>query len=254
MSKKVVIETLQTEDRRFRKITKPDGTVLYLPSSTTILSQVQCLSKYFEDWKGEQAEKLGVLGKRIQLYLDAERGTAVHRAIELWNAGNDLDWRRDHYTQEEWGRINRYMNWVKERSPKFIGSEFPVYHEAEGYSGQLDGIVELELETDEGIKPHTFVIDFKTGQLHETARLQIASYYYAYCWMLEVGIKKGKRPDGCILLSLGAKTKKGYKDEILVGTELQHYIDGFIKHLDLFDWMNQDFEPNVELLPATFIH
>lgn len=237
-----LIERVTTEDKRFYKVTRKDGTEVYYPSVSTVLHSVKVDSYFLDNWKEEQAEKLGMLGKRIQLYLDAERGTVVHNAIELWHKGEDLDWAKSKMTKDEWARVCKYMNWETERKPKFLKNEMMLWSEQYGWAGQCDGIVEIDGKR--------YIIDFKTGKdLYLSNKLQIAAYWSAYQEMT------GEALDGCILLCLGyEKNRKGFKEMILEGEELAYYLDGFIYHKQLFDWSNRDFSPKHELLPARFSH
>ena len=236
------IERVQTEDSRFYKVTKKDGSIAYMPSITTILQSVKVDSYFLDNWKEEQAEKLGMLGKRIELFLSAERGTAVHNAIERWNNGEQLDWKKDGYTSEEWARVCEYMNWAEEREHKFLQSEIFVFSEHYNWAGQCDGIVEID-----GKK---YIIDFKTGKdLYLSNKLQVAAYWQAYQEMT------GEEIHGAILLCVGyTKNRKGFKELILEGKELAYYLDGFGLHKALFDWSNPDFSPKHELLPTSFSH
>ena len=244
------LETFATEDKRFRKITKEDGTILWLPSVTTKLSFVKVNSGFLDAWKDDQAEKLGVLGRKIELYLAADRGTNVHRAIEKWIEGEDLS-KKQGFTDEEWNCICRFMLWQDEAQPKFIKTELPVFSERYQFCGQTDGIIELlyEQDEDEEPKPHRYIVDWKTGKdVHDTHLLQAAAYHLAYEEMT------GERLDGVLVLALSARTKCGYKQKILSGTELERFREGFLLHNQLFDWQFPDFNPKTDILPATFTH
>lgn len=239
--KEAIVDTLYTEDTRFRKITKPNGKVLYLPGITSILQHVKVDSYFLDNWKEEQSERIGVLGKRLQLFLDAERGTRVHKAIERWNDGEDLDWKANGFTDDEWCRVHRYMQWEKEKKPKFLANEMIVWSEKYGYAGQCDGIAD--------IGGYKFIVDFKTGKdIYDGYKLQAAAYHNAYQEMT------GETLDGVLILALAARTKKGWKEEIIGGDDLKYFFDGFVLHKKLFDWSRPDFKPEVECFPATFKH
>ncbi len=237
------IVRVQTEDKRFYKVTKPSGLVSYYPSVTTILQGVKIHNSYLAAWREEQIELYGIEGANSNLSETQRRGTNVHKAIELWNSGKDLDWKADGYTQDEWMRVCKYMLWHEETQPVYEAQEQLVYSDKLGFAGTYDGIVEID--------GGRYIIDFKTGKdIYDNYRIQASAYLFAHNEM-----NGGKQDlDGVIILALAAKTKKGWKEEIIKGNDLDYYLDGFKKHKALFDWANKDFEPKTELLPSCFTH
>ena len=237
----IEIERLATEDSRFYKIVKDDGTELYLPSVTTILHHVGITNSFLDGWKEEQSERIGVLGKRIQLMLDQQRGTKVHGAIEDWHDGKDIDWKKDGYTDDEWARIHRYMQWENEKQPKFLQSEMVVYSEKYGFAGTIDGIAK--------ISDWDLIVDYKTGKdVYADHLLQAAAYHIAYEEMFDEAL------DGVLVLALAARTKKGWKEEVLGGKDLARFREGFLLHKELFDWEFYDFVPKTECFPSHYTH
>lgn len=235
------MERVSTEDSRFYKRMMPSGDILYYPSVSTILRMVGVSSPFLDNWKEEQAEKLGVVGKRIQLFLDASRGTNVHAAIEEWNNGTDLHWKEGKFTDDEWARICRYMLWEEETKPTFVANELRVYSDAHGFAGTADGIILRDGKR--------YLIDFKTGKdVYDEYKLQGSAYAIAHDEMHDEEI------DGVIILALAVKSKKGWKECVIEEEELAHYKEGWLKHLELFRWANAGFSPKLDLLPSQFTH
>lgn len=242
-----------TQDSRFYKIER-GGSVAYYPSVTTILGSVK-VSTFLDDWKMEQAEKLGVLGQRINLFLAAERGVAVHSTIEEYNIQHmsgvhvPIEWAN--HTDEEWTCVMRYDQWFRLRNPKPVGTEQIVWSDEHGFAGQADAIMEFDFEdTDKRTKigriKGKYLVDFKTSKdVMDDYLLQIAAYVIAY------EEQTGEKLDGALILALRTTTKKGYKECYLTRAEIDHYFEGFIRRKAVFDWERKDFRPEMELMPES---
>lgn len=103
----------------------------------------------------------------------ANRGRAVHEALEVYDLGGELE-----VTPETQGYIQAYLEWSEIYRPKWIGVEQIVYCESEGYIGTLDRIGTLN-------GTELAIVDIKTSQPTKEALvsvcLQTTAYELAYC-------------------------------------------------------------------------
>lgn len=119
------------EDKHIYKL---DGR--YLPSVTTVMKPLsQALYKDVDEC---------VLNKA------AERGTAVHNAIENYTLFGIED-----IEPEYEGYFNAYKDWLTDMNPKTLGTECRVYHKYLRYAGTADMPVEIDGKN--------ILIDFKTS-------------------------------------------------------------------------------------------
>lgn len=119
------------EDKHIYKL---DGR--YLPSVTTVMKPLsQALYKDVDEY---------VLNKA------AERGTAVHNAIENYALFGIED-----IEPEYEGYFNAYKDWLTDMNPKTLGTECRVYHKFLRYAGTADMPVEIDGKN--------ILIDFKTS-------------------------------------------------------------------------------------------
>lgn len=103
----------------------------------------------------------------------ADRGKAVHRAVELFCA-DDLD--EDSLCDEIKPYFAAFKQFYAEKRPKIISSEQAVYHAEFRYAGTMDLLLEL---------PATCYVDIKcTAQLSKTAAIQLNAYQHAHSDML----------------------------------------------------------------------
>lgn len=259
------IEKKHTEDKRFYRIHE-DGMKepMYIPSVTTILGAVR-YNSVLDNWNEEQAEKVGVIGKRLELFLAAQRGTNVHNVIEGYNLrqmtqeNTPVGW--EIHTDDEWRCINRYHNWFHERQPRVLGAECNVYSKEKWYAGQLDAVMEIcppkKRKTDPDPEVGTYIVDFKTGKdIYEDAEEQVAAYVVAYEEMHKVKV------DGALVLALRAKNEKGWKERYIPREQIveknqeerdnkniDYFFQGFMLRKAYFDHRNPDFNPKRDLLP-----
>lgn len=98
----------------------------------------------------------------------ADRGTAVHQAIEdyIKYGFADID-------SEYHGYLNAFEKWNEEYHPSFITSEMFVYHPLMQYAGTLDILAE--------ITGQTYLIDTKTTSeiIEKSCRIQLEAYNQA---------------------------------------------------------------------------
>ncbi len=96
------------------------------------------------------------------------RGTWVHRATELVDAG-DLDWERAEADQPEWiGYVRAYERFRAENVIEILGTEEIVWSETMWYAGMCDRRVK---------RGKLLVrLDFKTGEPSRSDIVQLAGY------------------------------------------------------------------------------
>ena len=109
----------------------------------------------------------------------AERGTAVHSAIENYNIfGIDtIDDRFDGY-------FKAYKNWFEIRCPEILFSEHKMYHPVMMYAGTADLVCVIEGEK--------YLVDFKTSSkvIDKNYRVQLEAYRQALkSWGIDVAKK-----------------------------------------------------------------
>lgn len=102
----------------------------------------------------------------------ANRGRAVHEALEIYDLGGELE-----VVPETEGFIRAYLEWEQIYRPKWIGVEQIVYSENYGYIGTLDRVGSLN-------NRELAVVDLKTSQPTKEALIsvccQTAAYEVAY--------------------------------------------------------------------------
>ena len=99
------------------------------------------------------------------LAIAAERGTAVHEAIENW-----LKFDYDDCPDEYRGYFSAFRDWQELVQPKILYSELRTHHSVLHYAGTIDLVAE--------IKGEIFVVDYKTtSQLSDKlCRVQLEAY------------------------------------------------------------------------------
>jgi hypothetical protein len=171
----------------------------YYPSSTWVSSYGGGTAKNLLYFYGTN----GTDGAEAIKRAAGNKGTKVHRAIQLYVLGQEIQMdalfpnadtgREEELTVEEYDAVRSFHDWVLEYHPKFIASEQVVLNEEVGYAGTLDLIVEIE-----GQK---FVVDIKTSKaVYLEHEIQISSYKHALPdWqqyktaILQVGYGANKR-------------------------------------------------------------
>jgi len=250
-----ILPTIQkryTEDKRFYRITEQGlKEPMFIPSVTTILKSVK-INSFLDNWKEEEAEKVGVLGSRLNLFLAAERGTNVHNAIEDYNLrhiqqdGEPIGW--NIFTDTEWKCINRYHHWFHIRNPRVLSVESNVYSKKRWYAGQLDAVMEIQppkkKKSDPDMQTGKYVVDFKTSKdIYDGSEEQVSAYMVAYEEMHNVKL------DGCLILALRVQTQKGWKERYMTRDEALHKFEGFLLRKHVFEFYNPDFQPRRDLMP-----
>lgn len=82
----------------------------------------------------------------------AERGTAVHNAIEIYNEYSVGD-----ISDEYKGYLDAYIDWKSKNNVKVFRSEVKMYHKSDLYAGTADLLCEIDGKI--------FLVDYKTVSL-----------------------------------------------------------------------------------------
>ena len=99
----------------------------------------------------------------------ANKGTAVHNAIENWLKYEIEDIAGDHY-----GYFAAFLDWYRYRNPDVIGSEIRVFHKILRYGGTCDLLCVIDGKI--------WLIDFKTTYTisEMTCGVQLEAYSQAF--------------------------------------------------------------------------
>lgn len=113
------------------------------------------------------------------LHNAANKGTAVHNAIENW-----IKFGFDDLTPEFHGYMDGFLAWWDAKKPDVIGSEIRTYHRLMQYAGTVDLVAVIDGEVS--------LIDFKTTYklVEKNCRVQLEAYSQA---MASHGIEVKKK-------------------------------------------------------------
>jgi hypothetical protein len=251
--------TVVSADLRFYPKLQDDGSFVYLPSVTTILSKAAPTHPQLIEWfKGMSQQAIDYVVNKA-----SDEGSQVHQAIETFLKGYPVDmYCADPQTPEDfntyqcysmkvWEMISRFVSFYftcKSIDPDFkvLFIEQKLASEELGYAGTCDLVVSLLGET--------WMIDHKTSnQLSDTYGQQ--TWAYKQLIESELGIKVDKRA----ILWLKAKTRT-YKPDKLQGKGWQlvvHKDDVVDKMLwdsytTIFGTKFNKEKPHSKSFPATF--
>lgn len=95
----------------------------------------------------------------------SERGTAVHKAIEVYNEFGIMDAEPEHS-----GYTDAYVKWFQLNDPNIRGSEIRFYHKLMRYGGTVDLLATINGEL--------WLLDFKTSYkvVDKNYRVQLEAY------------------------------------------------------------------------------
>lgn len=204
----------------------------YYPSSTTILAGGYPQSEFLTRWIASNGWQES---QRIKSEA-GERGTRIHAACDLLEAGQEL--LEVNYATEEWVKIKSFVDWYQEYQPQQIVAEFPVFSKKGGYAGRLDRIYLLNSEH--------ILVDFKSSSgIHDHFPLQLASYAKAVEENTDLKINQ------TAILQLGATNRNGYRF-VLYPDWREHY-QVFQNVKATWEYANEKIakEPPVLDLPST---
>lgn len=97
----------------------------------------------------------------------AKRGTAVHKACELFDR-DDLGG----YSPTIEPYLNSWIDFCRDFSPAFIEIEKLVFCPKYMYAGTLDRVASIGV--------HEYIVEIKTGQKSRSHQIQMAAYEYAH--------------------------------------------------------------------------
>jgi hypothetical protein len=168
-----------------------------------------------------------------------DKGSKVHRAIELLLTGNTInmddaiaanDGPVTELTKEEWECLMAFCSWFNEMKPEVIATEQVVWNEDVGYAGTLDFLCKID-----GV---VFLVDFKTSQnLWPEHELQLSSYKHALV----------EQPEKMAVLQIGyRRNKKGWKF-----TEIEDKFDLFLAAKQIWWNENKNVTPKTKDYPPS---
>lgn len=150
-------------NRRFYDIAFDEATHTYLVDGKEVPSVTEILTPLHRSY--------GTINQSVLEYA-ANRGRAVHEALEMYDLGGELE-----VVPETAPYIQAYLDWCDVYRPRWIGVEQIVYNESNGYIGTLDRIGSLN-------GTEFAVVDIKTSQPTKEALVsvccQTAAYAMAY--------------------------------------------------------------------------
>lgn len=156
----------------------------------------------------------------------ADVGSTVHEAAEAFALQKPMP---VFDTEEERGYVAAFVDWTRAHRPRFVATEAEVYHRTQRYAGQLDAIIELELDAlgdvsipadwragsflDGDTRVIRLLVDYKTGGdvaaekgVYAEAGLQLNAYANAEFIGLPNGTEGTIPPlSGAAVLHLGVR-------------------------------------------------
>lgn len=212
------------------------------PSATTILQAYPVaagLARYREGVGTEEANRKMAMG--------AERGTLVHKGIELLISGIKLGESEvfpgyNRYpTLDEWWRLTTFVKWFKDTKPEIISVEIPIFSKEGGYAGTLDCIAKIDGKY--GIP------DWKTSSsLSKSFPLQYSAYAKAVEENTDIKI------EWTASLKLGASNKDGYQFKVHENWKEHYPVFQSVNktwHYDYFDSVEKEKGAPIIIVPST---
>lgn len=189
---------LRRVDLADRRLYNLQGTDIYFPSVTTILSALP-VDPMFVRWLQETGREAEFIRNRA-----AREGSQVHEGIEKLLAGEQLDWVDNfgnaRYNSTVWKMLLRFQDFYNELKPETLASELFLYSKEHRYAGTTDALFKVKV----GDREETWLIDFKSSNHLHT--LSYDAQLAAYAVALEE--LKGIKPDRCGILWLKSGTRK----------------------------------------------
>lgn len=124
--------------------------------------KIPCVSDIMEPLKN--AHYSGI--SEVTLKKAAERGTILHNAIENW-----IKFGIEDVPQEYEGYFKCFLDFMKEKNPKILGSEVRMYHKLLKYSGTADLIADINGEIT--------LIDYKSASVISDMNCSVQLEAYA---------------------------------------------------------------------------
>jgi len=227
--KEVKVRLCSWFDEHWYRVCLSNDKIEYYPSTTTKLSILDKpgLTRWYGDIGTREARKRT---------LDAgDRGSRLHNAFEKMTSGAAIVYQplqHPNYDGSELAEIKKKYGeivilekqdemlqvWKVQKlfqilNPIFLGREVIVYSEKYKEAGTIDIPLQLKggkyegidrniIELEEGI----YISDYKTGNLYDEAKMQIASYVQMF---IERYPKRKKEVKGGLIIHTGAKNRTG---------------------------------------------
>lgn len=168
--------------------------VVAVPSSTWIASYYYT-SPFLVKWIADKG-----MSEADRIKQEAgEKGSKVHRAIDMWLNGEEIridtkiktDSGEEELSPEENEAFKSFLDFYLEYKPEIIAQEYVVW--GDGYAGTVD----LKCK----IKDQLGILDLKTSQaIYRSHELQVSSYKHAdpdmdkieKLWILQLGYRRNK--------------------------------------------------------------
>lgn len=156
-------------DERFYK--SPTDDDKFYPGVTEILRV------FFKSWKDEWLKNVGhnaeIISKKAR-----ERGSAVHKLIELFLTGNEVnfDFEDENSDITVWECLRKFMQFYYRYRPKILAVEKVLSSDKYGFGGTLDILMELHIDAVPEKFRGVWLVDNKTGTLSPEGIFQQAAY------------------------------------------------------------------------------
>jgi len=226
-------------DQQWYQVVTPDRGVIDCRSVTTILKMAHPIDpgliKYFKK-NGEDSDRI-----RDEA---GQRGSAVHKLIELTLTGNPVSFENEANVRscslEEWEIYLMWCRWYqqarKEEELKVLYVEQMVYD----LDARIAGTVDLICDTNKGRR----IKDWKTGGIYQ-GDIQVSKYVDMLNRLEMFGTI-----DGADIVQLGhALNKKGFRETEI--ENIPHNVSRFNLDLEVFNINFPDFAPKYKSYPNT---
>jgi hypothetical protein len=220
--------------------------VHYYPGVTTIL-QIIAKGKQYDTWLKSVGFNSEYLSRQAM-----EQGSKVHSAIQDLLNGLTVDYGTIEggakYTQHEWTMISRFIDFYTEFKPETIEVEKVLVSDKLKFGTQLDYVCRLNGEV--------VIIDHKTGNLYDSANLQLAA-----CVNLWNECYPSNKVKKAFVMHLEALTRgrdkkgestQGHGWKLVPVDNLEQNWEDFKHAHSLWIRANPDFKPFNHTYPATY--
>jgi len=216
-------------DEHFYKIYFPNGKIDYFPSTTTKLSIIDKpgLRRWYASLGEREAKK--------RANDAADRGSRIHHAAQVMAMGGCVIYQpiqRPNYNSEELLNLKKkyhdlyflehqdemldvwkIQKFFEKVNPLIIGTETIVYSVKNREAGTIDLVIKIKENCKiEGVNKEPFelekgiwICDYKTGNLYDEARMQLASYFEMFKEVSELR----DQLKGALIIHTGSKSRIG---------------------------------------------
>ena len=215
----------------------------YYPSITSILNYFP-KNQFFHNWLKDVGHNSDIIASRA-----ASEGTQVHKAIEEFLTGKEIQWIDEFgnakYNLEVWKMILKFVDFWHTHKPELVSTEYHLFSDIHEYAGTADLVVRLNGKL--------WLLDIKTSNsLHTSHDLQLAAYSVAWNETHNEPIEQTG------ILWLKAATRGEKKDaiqgkgwQLKTSDGIATNFEMFKKIYDIYKLENPEFKPITELLPTS---